>query len=43
MLSDDCDEKRSFTPEPKVNLNFDKGNIKKLNHSVIGLNGAIGG
>jgi hypothetical protein len=37
MQSDDCDEKRSYTPEPKHAKNLEKDKAKKLNHSMIGL------
>ena len=43
MLSEECDEKRSYTPEPKNLKNFKQENNKKLHHSMIGLTGAING
>ena len=41
MESDDCDEKRSYTPEPKHNTNLISEPAKSLNHSIIGLKGPI--
>lgn len=41
MESDDCDEKRSYTPEPKHMKNLITVPAKSLNHSIIGLKGPI--
>jgi len=37
MESEDCDEKRCYTPEPRDIVNIEKNKINKLNHSMIGL------
>ena len=41
MESDECDEKRSYTPEPKHVNNLISEPPKSLNHSIIGLKGPI--
>mmetsp|Transcript_16211 Transcript_16211/g.15607 ORF Transcript_16211/g.15607 Transcript_16211/m.15607 type:complete len:85 (-) Transcript_16211:799-1053(-) len=42
MMSEECDEKRSFTPDPKLykGTQLNQQANKKLNYSVIGLGGA---
>lgn len=39
MDQDDCDEKRSYTPEPKHAHHLISEPAKSLNHSIIGLKG----
>ena len=37
MISDDCDEKRSYTPEPRARLEtLFKKDGKSLSHSMLG-------
>jgi len=43
MIGEDCDEKRSYTPEPRTIAKIDQSNPKYLNHSMIGLKGTGAG
>lgn len=41
MDSDECDEKRSYTPEPRHLEKLANKSASNLNHSIIGMKGSL--